>query len=84
MERAQSDTPDLVLRCVDCGAGFTVTPGEAEFYRDRQLRLPKRCVACRKARRQAIERPNPEPGLDRFDPTGRWRDLYPKGKGGQP
>ena len=38
--------------CRDCGQPFTLTSSEQDFYVGRNLSLPKRCVACRQARRR--------------------------------
>ncbi|MFW6105163.1 MAG: zinc-ribbon domain containing protein [Chloroflexota bacterium] len=51
MEKTQKEN-DQIIRCVDCGTGFILTPGERQFYLDRKLNLPKRCPACRRRRRQ--------------------------------
>jgi hypothetical protein len=42
---------DIALRCVDCAAGFVWTIGEQAFFTDKGLTPPKRCPACRSARR---------------------------------
>ena len=43
---------DKVLRCRDCGAEFTFTAGEQEFYALKGLtNEPGRCPSCRAARR---------------------------------
>lgn len=47
---------DRILSCVDCGAEFTWTAGEQQFFADKHFRNePKRCKACkaRKASRPA-------------------------------
>lgn len=33
--------------CVQCGEKFTVTESEADFYKSKNLNLPKRCKNCR-------------------------------------
>ena len=40
---------DLELTCDDCGATFTFTAGEQEFYDQKGFTVPKRCGACRAA-----------------------------------
>ena len=40
-------------RCAECGDHFTITRGETSFYMKRGLILPKRCEACRQARKAA-------------------------------
>jgi CxxC-x17-CxxC domain-containing protein len=43
---------DKTLKCVDCGAEFTFTAEEQEFYASRgYTNEPKRCPACREAKR---------------------------------
>lgn len=42
---------DKTLSCTDCGNGFIWTEGEQEFYTLNKLADPKRCPACRKARK---------------------------------
>ena len=43
---------DKSLTCVDCGAAFTFTSGEQEFFASRgYTNEPKRCPECRGARR---------------------------------
>ena len=45
---------DKVLVCKDCGAEFTFTAGEQEFYAEKGFRNePTRCKACRQARKNA-------------------------------
>jgi hypothetical protein len=43
---------DKSLRCTDCGATFTFTSGEQDFYEKKGFtNEPKRCVACRQAKK---------------------------------
>ncbi len=43
---------DKVLVCKDCGAQFTFTAGEQEFYAEKGfVNEPKRCKACRDSRK---------------------------------
>jgi CxxC-x17-CxxC domain-containing protein len=43
---------DKTLQCRECGASFTWTAGEQEFYAQKGLvNIPSRCTDCRKARR---------------------------------
>lgn len=43
---------DKTLVCRDCGAEFTFTAGEQEFYAEKGLtNQPQRCKPCRDARR---------------------------------
>lgn len=41
--------------CKDCGEEFNITPSEINFYEANNLKLPKRCPECRKARKTAKE-----------------------------
>ena len=49
--------PDLQIECRDCGAEFTFTEGEQEFYESKDLSNPSRCKACRDAKRAARQGP---------------------------
>ena len=43
---------DKTLQCLDCGASFTFTAEEQEFFQSKgYLNEPKRCPACRQARK---------------------------------
>lgn len=42
---------DQQLTCRDCGATFTFTDGEQEFYATKNLSAPQRCKACRDNRK---------------------------------
>ncbi|MFP3898047.1 MAG: zinc-ribbon domain containing protein [Dehalococcoidia bacterium] len=43
---------DKTLQCSDCGATFSFTAEEQEFYASRgYVNQPKRCPACREAKR---------------------------------
>ncbi|PIP65501.1 zinc-binding protein [Candidatus Peregrinibacteria bacterium CG10_big_fil_rev_8_21_14_0_10_49_16] len=42
---------DQQITCGDCGATFDFTEAEQEFYDSKQLSAPKRCKACRQARK---------------------------------
>ena len=43
---------DKTLQCSECGASFTFTVGEQEFYQSKgYTNEPKRCPTCRQTRR---------------------------------
>ncbi len=43
---------DKTLRCVDCGASFTFSADEQAFFESKgYTNDPKRCPACREARK---------------------------------
>ena len=44
---------DKTLTCADCQSEFVFTASEQEFYAERQFSEPRRCPACRAARKQA-------------------------------
>jgi CxxC-x17-CxxC domain-containing protein len=45
---------DRELTCKDCGASFTFTAGEQEFYAGKGLANdPRRCPTCRRAAKQS-------------------------------
>jgi hypothetical protein len=44
---------DKSLQCSDCGATFTFTAGEQEFFASKGFtNEPRRCVPCRRAKKQ--------------------------------
>ena len=44
---------DKTLRCADCGNEFVFSASEQEFFSEKGFtNEPKRCPACRRARRQ--------------------------------
>ena len=44
---------DKSIQCLDCGATFSFTTGEQEFYATKGLtNEPKRCAPCRQAKKQ--------------------------------
>ena len=44
---------DKTLNCADCGIDFTFTASDQQFYADRQFSEPRRCPACRAAKKAA-------------------------------
>ena len=44
---------DKTLNCVDCGTEFSFTASDQQFYSDRQFSEPRRCPACRAAKKAA-------------------------------
>src|SRR5580698_5803514 len=44
-------TGDLQLTCSDCGQEFTFTADDQAFFRERGYSAPKRCKACRQAKK---------------------------------
>ncbi len=45
-------TQDLILKCQDCGGNFVFTVGEQQFYKSKGFTIPKRCKACRDAKKK--------------------------------
>ncbi|NLM27569.1 MAG: cytochrome C551 [Clostridiaceae bacterium] len=44
---------DKIIVCKDCGAEFTFTEGEQQFYKEKGFENePQRCVDCRRAKKQ--------------------------------
>lgn len=41
-----------VQKCKDCGCFFIMTVNERQWFENRDLALPKRCMSCRRKRRQ--------------------------------
>ena len=40
-----------IHKCIDCQRYFPITIGERRWFEDRDLKLPKRCVPCRKKKK---------------------------------
>ena len=51
---SQSHIKDKSLQCVDCGAAFTFTAGEQEYFTAKMLSVPKRCPKCRDRRKRTL------------------------------
>jgi hypothetical protein len=49
---SENDDADLLVACRDCNADFVITSGQRKWFIERDLSVPKRCPACRMARRQ--------------------------------
>ena len=46
------------IKCKDCGRFFFVTEREAEWFTSKDLKVPKRCVPCRKKHKREREGSN--------------------------
>ena len=44
---------DKTLTCVECGMEFSFNASDQQFYADRQFSEPRRCPACRAAKKAA-------------------------------
>jgi uncharacterized Zn finger protein len=42
---------DQVIPCKDCGADFVFTESDQEFFKEKAYSPPKRCKACRQAKK---------------------------------
>lgn len=42
-----------ILKCKDCDDDFVFSEDEQEFFREKNFTEPKRCPACRKAKRES-------------------------------
>lgn len=49
------DDGTLVLECVSCRGDFRFTVSEQAFFENRNFTRPKRCQACRAAKRAQFE-----------------------------
>lgn len=57
--RASCDSNTSVQKtCRDCGKPFEITRAERIFFESHNMALPKRCQACRKARKEARKENN--------------------------
>ena len=43
-------------KCVNCGKTFVLTDSEIAFFESKNLKLPKRCIDCRKQKNKIKER----------------------------
>ena len=69
---------DKSLTCVDCGATFTFTAGEQEFFASRgYTNEPKRCPECRGARRGQQRGGGGGGGGGGFGGGGGAREMHP-------
>lgn len=55
---ARDSIMSIQKTCRDCGKSFEITRAERIFFESRGLALPKRCPACRKARKEARKENN--------------------------
>lgn len=60
---------DQQLTCSDCGQEFTFTAEDQAFFRERGYSAPKRCRACRQARKNE-QGGGGGGGYQRSQPTG--------------
>ncbi len=51
--RSAQHMADQVITCSDCGQDFVFTESEQAFYADRGFTTPRRCAACRAAKKAA-------------------------------
>jgi len=66
-----SEFQDQELTCQDCGAPFTYTAGEQEFFKMKGFTPPKRCKPCRISNRQEKNRQRAERSMPDEPRTGR-------------
>ena len=55
---ARDSIASIQKTCRECGKSFEITRAERVFFESRGLALPKRCPACRKARKEARKENN--------------------------
>ena len=53
-EAPVSGYQDIQLQCIDCPETFTFTKGEQEFFTKNNYVQPKRCPACRAAKKRRM------------------------------
>jgi CxxC-x17-CxxC domain-containing protein len=71
---------DQTLTCTDCGAQFTFTESEQEFYRSKGFSTPGRCPSCRAARKAARNSGGGYSGGSSYGSGGGYggeRQMYP-------
>lgn len=45
----------ILIKYKECGAEFTFTVNEQNYFEQKSFAVPKRCKSCRKAHRKMIE-----------------------------
>ena len=55
---ARDSIASIQKTCRDCGKPFEITRAERIFFESHNMALPKRCPACRKARKEARKENN--------------------------
>ena len=66
---------DKTLECVDCGASFTFSASEQEFFANKGFtNEPKRCNDCRQSRK---ERRRSQEGYNSYGGYQRQREMHP-------
>ena len=55
---SRDESTSVQKTCRDCGKPFEITRAERIFFESHNMALPKRCPACRKARRKAKKENN--------------------------
>ena len=55
---ARDEITSVQKTCRDCGKSFEITRAERIFFESHNMALPKRCPACRKARKEARKENN--------------------------
>lgn len=79
--------PDKQLKCVQCKQEFTFTEGEQKFFAERNFTEPKRCKACRQAKKEEKQQQtqqqqiNSQPVPDAMIDQYRERFNRKRGKG---
>ena len=58
MRASWDENTSIEKTCRDCGKTFEITRAERIFFESRSLALPKRCPACRKARKETRKENN--------------------------
>lgn len=47
----------MTKKCVQCGKSFTITESEIQFYKSKNLSIPKRCKTCREQNKASKSSP---------------------------
>lgn len=55
---SQDENTSIKKTCRDCGKAFEISRAERIFFESHNMALPKRCPACRKARKEARKENN--------------------------
>lgn len=44
--------------CIECGKEYSITYGEMMYFKDKSIPLPKRCIDCRKNKKERNQNDN--------------------------
>lgn len=55
---------NITAACKECGTEFEILESEQAFFKNKGLQIPKRCKACRDARKKASQETPSSKGVE--------------------